>query len=106
MCTNNFEPKNNTIKIQNKNAYFLLCLQTIVLRIEKECIEDGQEHRVPDAGQIRFGELKIGGELLQQLPHAIQEQQQQWTLLAGAVVDHMTHSITEHTNRKLNLFLF
>lgn len=57
-------------------------LQSLGLRIELEGIEDGHEARVPQRGQVCLRELELVGELLQQLPHAIEEEQKHWTLFA------------------------
>lgn len=80
--------------------YILHGDRTIVLRIKEECVEYGHERRVPHAGQIRFGELECTRKLLQQLPHAIQIQQKQWTLLARTIVDDVAQAIA----RKKKLF--
>jgi len=42
--------------------------------------KDTQSYTVPQCCQINFSELKCRRKLLQQLPRAVQKQQENWTL--------------------------
>lgn len=55
-------------------TYIDSSMLSISLRVELECVENGQEYRVPYCSQKRFRKLEILGELLQQLPRTVQEQ--------------------------------
>lgn len=75
-------------------SYAIDCNLAIVLAVKQKGVEYRHERRVPERRQKRFGELKVGRELLQQLPRTVQKQQKQRTLLGCVVVDNMAKSIT------------
>ena len=51
--------------------------------VEEEGAEDGDPHAVTEHCQVRLGELKCRWVLIQQLPHTVQEQQEQRRLATG-----------------------
>lgn len=67
----------------------------VVVGIEEECVKDGEERRVPDRRQKRLAELELFGKLLEKLPHAIEEEQQQRAALIRVAVGDVAQAVAE-----------